>query len=202
MYSYNTPTHTNLTFKCTGQSSASLPLPVAVCIHGNGCQQKQRAERWSMPRPHRIHRVTMEQTANSHDSTIGVSAAGAILMGKKVATEGSADVTGPHGFPASSHSRILRLQLFCNSMQRIPLRLKAKLRANPWASHIHAQQELSAARKQPCLHEASPPQQKTVSVPPPPLSAAAWFTALSLYFCLSLMLTHISTSLLFLSLSL
>lgn len=51
-----------------------------------------------MPCPHHIHRPPEEQRrAKSQDSTIWVIAAGAILMGKKVAAEGTADVTGPHG---------------------------------------------------------------------------------------------------------
>lgn len=209
MYAYNTPAHAHtqhisLTFKRIGQSSASSPSLVAVCIHGNRCQQKQRAEQRSTPRPHHIHRTTEEQpTAKSHDSTIWVSAAGAILMGKKEATEGSADITGPHGFLASSHGRILpsvavfatRPNVFHWDSKHNSRQIHEVLTSTP-------RRELSAARKQPCLHQASPPQQKTASVSPPPLSAAAWFTALSLYFCLSLMLNHISTSLLSLSLSL
>ena len=54
------------------------------------------AEVWSMPHPHHADRPPEEQhSAKSHNPTIWVSAAEAILMEKKVATERREGITGP-----------------------------------------------------------------------------------------------------------
>lgn len=73
---------------------------------------------------------------------------------------------------------------------------------NPRASHIQTQ-ELSLSVK--CNVSCTKHHRLSGRPSPfllPPLYASAQFTALSLYFCLFLMLTHISTSLLALTLSL
>ena len=115
------------------QVRAEHPYPAGRCVYPRR-QMSAEAAGWavsaevcSTPHLHHIHRPPEGQrAAKSHDSTIWVSAAGAILMGKKV------DVTGPHGSRHPAGLASPRFRSRCNEFHRD---------SNPQGPHIHARRD-------------------------------------------------------------
>ncbi|CAB1449352.1 unnamed protein product [Pleuronectes platessa] len=156
---------------------------------------------WAEAGEEHIH---VHSATKSRDSTIWVRAAGDILTGGgRQPRRGVQTSQAPHGskHPAAVASSVCS----CSGSGRDEFHRDSEGSKSTSFSHPHTtpaffyENTTSSARS-----SAVSPRWNTGSIPPPPppLPLSAQFTALSLYFCLSLTLTHVSTSLLSPSLSL